>query len=184
MSIFEIVLLAITIFVLLSIVWSTVRLGISPMPSSRQARQAMLRFCEEIADETAGPIYELGSGWGNMVVALAKRYPQRTIIAYELSMLPWLVSVLWVKVLGLRNVQVRRQNFLHADLSDAAVMVCYLYPKGMLNIKDKLNRQAGKVEYVISHHFALPSFKPVKTIQLNDLYKTPVYLYRINTGLF
>ena len=177
MSIFEITLLSITMFVLLSIVWGTVTLGISPMPSSYKAREAMLSLCDETG---VGPIYELGSGWGNMVVALAKRYPHRSIVGYEASLLPWLFSVVWLKVLGVRNVKIYRQNFLQVDLSGASVFVCYLFPKGMAKLQNKLKVNAGGLKYLISHHFALPSFKPVKTIGLNDLYQTPVYLYHFS----
>ena len=146
------------------------------MPSSHKAREAMLSLCDETRD---GPVYELGSGWGHVLIALARHYPQRQIIGYELSLLPWLVSVVLVKLFGLRNVQVRRENFLQADLRGAKVLVCYLYPGGMLKIQDKLKAEKGAFEYLISHHFALPSFVPFKTIQLNDLYKTPVYLYQV-----
>ena len=137
----------------------------------------MLALCDETGD---GPIYELGSGWGNMVVALAKRYPQRSIVAYEASLLPWLVSVVWVKALGLQNVQVRRQNFLHADLSDAQVMVCYLFPKGMVKLQAKLADKAGSLNYLISHHFALPHHEPIQILRLKDAYKTPIYLYKVH----
>ena len=149
------------------------------MPSSYKAREAMLSLCDETGD---GPIYELGSGWGHMVFALAKRYPHRSIVGYEASLLPWLVSVVWLKVLGLSNVKIYRQNFLQADLSAAEVMVCYLFPKGMVRLQNKLNAEAGGLKYLISHHFALPHFVPVKTIGLNDLYKTPVYLYQFNSN--
>ena len=177
MSIFEVALLITTMFVLLSIVWGTVTLGISPMPSSHKARQAMLSLCDETGD---GPIYELGSGWGHMLVALARRYPHRSIVGYEASLFPWLVSVVWLKVLAVDNVKIYRQNFLQADLSGASVVVCYLFSKGMASLKVKLGIESGELKYLISHHFALPSFKPVKTIGLNDLYQTPVYLYRFS----
>ncbi len=157
-------------------------LGISPMPSSRKAREAMLHLCDDISDDaTDNPIYELGSGWGHLLIALARQYPQRSIVGYELSFLPWLVSVVWVKVLGLHNVQVRRQNFLQADLSGACVVVCYLFSGGMAKLETKLTSEMNKLEYLISHHFALPSYKPSKTLRLDDLYQTPVYLYEIKS---
>lgn len=152
------------------------------MPSSRKAREAMLHLCDDVSDQTCdGPIYELGSGWGHLLVALARRYPQRSIVGYELSFFPWLVSVVWVKALGLSNVQVRRQNFLKADLSGASVVLCYLFSGGMAKLEQKLAAEKGRLEYVISHHFALPSFKAVRTLCLDDLYKTPVYLYDIKS---
>ena len=94
------------------------------MPSSAVARKAMLALSCETGN---GPIYELGSGWGNVLIALAKQFPNRQIVGYEISFLPWLISKLLIKILGLKNVHVYRKNFLNADLSEASVIVCYLF---------------------------------------------------------
>ncbi len=174
MSVFETVILALTILTGVSIVWSTLVLGISPMPSSKKARQAMMQLTHETG---TGPIFELGSGWGNLLIPLAKIYPRRKIVGYELSLMSWLTTIILKRVLGLKNLQVYRQNFLHADLTNASVILCYLFPGGMQGIENKLNTEGGKLEYLISNNFAFPSHKPSKTIQLNDLYKSPVYLY-------
>jgi len=170
-----------------SIVWSTLTLGISPMPSSKKARQAMLQLSEETSlglgvDTTiqtqGGAIFELGSGWGSLLIPLAKMYPQRQIVGYELSFVPWLTSVLLIKMLGLKNVKVHRQNFLKAQLSGASVTFCYLYSGGMKALEDKLRLEHGALEYLISNNFSLPSHKPIKTTLLNDLYQSPIYLYK------
>lgn len=145
------------------------------MPSSKKARLAMITLSD---DTGVGPIYELGSGWGNLIIPLAIRYPQRQIVGYELSLLPWLISVLVKKVLGVNNVQLHRKNYLQADLSEAAVIICYLFPRGMQDLENKLKTGHDKLEYLISNNFALPSHRAVKKIQLDDLYQSPVYLYQ------
>jgi hypothetical protein len=88
-----------------------------------------------------------------------------------------------VKVLDLKNVQVHRKNYLNEDLSDASVIICYLlsvicylFPAGMLSIENKLKIDSEKLQYLISNNVSLPSHKPYETIQLNDLYKSPVYI--------
>jgi 16S rRNA A1518/A1519 N6-dimethyltransferase RsmA/KsgA/DIM1 with predicted DNA glycosylase/AP lyase activity len=162
-----------------SIVWSTLALGISPMPSSKKARKAMLQLVHETEMETGnGAIFELGSGWGNLLIPLAEAYPQRRIVGYELSFIPWLTTVVLKKILGLTNIQVLRQNFLHADLNSASIILCYLFPGGMQGIQNKLDSKTGKLEYLISNNFSLPSHKPSKIIELNDLYKSPIYSYK------
>ena len=187
MSVFEITLLTITLVIGFSIVWSTLSLGISPMPSSKKARQAMVQLSVETSLETGiestsqtqrGAIFELGSGWGSLLIPLAKIYPQRQIVGYELSILPWFTSHLLIKLLGLKNVKVHRQNFLKADLRGASVIFCYLYPGGMKTLEDKLKLEHGALEYLISNNFSLPSHKPIKTTLLNDLYQSPIYLYK------
>ena len=135
----------------------------------------------QLADETGDrPIYDLGSGWGHLVLRLAKRYPQRQIEAYELSILPWLTSLVLKKALGLNNLTIHRENFLKADLSQASVIMCYLHSEAMEAIKEKLCQEGNKANYLISHNFALPSYQALKVIRLNDFYQSPVYLYRLN----
>jgi len=167
-----------------SIVWSTLSLGISPMPSSKKARLAMLQLIREIDKEEAGAddgaIFELGSGWGNLLIPLAKTYPEREVVGYELSLMPWLTSVMLKQLLGLKNLQVHRKDFLLADLTRASVVLCYLFPGGMNNIERKLNADAGEVRYLISNNFALPSHTASKTLQIDDFYRSPVYLYTLN----
>ncbi|MEM9102454.1 MAG: class I SAM-dependent methyltransferase [Pseudomonadota bacterium] len=146
------------------------------MPSSTKARQAIIQLAYATGTDT---IFELGSGWGNLLIPLAKAYPERKIIGYELSLIPFLVSVILKKVLALKNVHIYRQNFLHADLARASVIICYLFPEGMQKVEEKLNVKNAKHEYLISNTFALPSHKPSRVIRLNDLYKSPVYLYKL-----
>ena len=88
----------------------------------------MMKFVDETG---TGSIIDLGSGWGNFVIRIAKRNPQRQIVGYELSLLPWLTSTLLKKVLGIKNLTLHRQNFYNANLSGASVLVCYLYPEAM-----------------------------------------------------
>ena len=147
------------------------------MPSTHKARQAMFQLADETGD---GPIYDLGSGWGHLVIRLAKRYPQRKIVAYELSILPWLTTVVLKKILGLSNLTIHRENFLKADLSQASVIMCYLHLEAMAAIKEKLCLDGSEADYLISHNFALPSESSLKVIRLNDFYQSPVYLYRLN----
>ena len=170
----------IVLFITVSIIYNTVKLGISPMPSSNKAYLAIMQLIEEAELETkAGSIIDLGSGWGNFVIRIAKRYPQREIVGYELSFLPWLTSMLVKKILGLKNLTLHRQNFYQADLSSASILVCYLFPQAMEKISDKLHLEQVGVNFLISNNFALRAWQPCKTIQIDDFYKSPVYLYDI-----
>jgi 16S rRNA A1518/A1519 N6-dimethyltransferase RsmA/KsgA/DIM1 with predicted DNA glycosylase/AP lyase activity len=149
------------------------------MPSSKKARKAMLQLVHETEIEAgSGAIFELGSGWGNLLIPLAKAYPQRKIVGYELSFIPWLSTIILKRILGLNNIQVLRQDFLQADLNSASLILCYLFPRGMLEVQSKLDTENGQLEYLVSNNFSLPSHKPSKIIRLNDLYKSPVYLYK------
>ena len=176
MSIIESILIIFVFIVGASIIWGTLKVGISPMPSSKKARQAILELSKVTGN---GPIYDLGSGWGHLVISLARLYPERQIVAYELSMVPWLVTKLLKKLLGLNNLVLYRKNFLTEDLSHASVLICYLFPVVMDEIKEKLQLDTGNTRFVISNNFALPTYKAEQVIRLNDFYKSPVYLYKM-----
>ena len=120
----------------LSIAWLTLHTGISPMPSSTKACRAILKASEQ-ADQ--GTIIDLGSGWGTLLLALAQKYPERPVIGYELSWLSWIYSQICKTIFCLYNLKILRQNFLAADISEAALLVCYLFPKGMTELQQKLS---------------------------------------------
>lgn len=164
------------------------------MPISKKARLAVMQLIETAGIEgdtetsvgesiqASGVIVDLGSGWGSLTIRMAMKYPDRQIIGYELSFFPWLVSALVAKCLALNNLRVYRQDFSKAELSTASIVVCYLFPAGMVTVEAKLAEQKTSIDYVISNNFALPSFQPEKTIQLDDFYRSPVYRYRIDLG--
>jgi hypothetical protein len=66
---------------------------------------------------------------------------------------------------------------LTADLSEAALLVCYLFPKGMIDLQQKLSHGHHPDTLLISSTFALPDREPTQTIRLDDLYNTPIYIY-------
>ncbi|MFW5771354.1 MAG: SAM-dependent methyltransferase [Spirochaetota bacterium] len=164
--------------VLVSIVWYSVRTGISPMPSSAAVQKIILDEVDRAAGED---VIDAGSGWGTLLVRVAARYPERKVTGYELSPVPWLVSYIRKKMYRLDNCTIYRRDFLKADLSDPAIMVCYLYPGGMRKLEKKLEEEKTGVHTVISSTFAFPSFTFDKVIDANDMHRSPVYVYSINS---
>lgn len=176
MIIFDFLLLITAIIMTISLIYSTVKLGISPMPSSNKAYNAMVEYIDITG---TGAIIDLGSGWGNFVVRIAKKNPHRQVIGYEISYLPWLTSTLLKKLLGLKNLTLYRKNFYNVNLPNASVLVCYLYPEAMEKIKNKLLSEQPSIDFIISNNFALPSWQSHKVKTINDFYKSPIYLYKI-----
>jgi hypothetical protein len=170
----QVAILAIAFLAAASIVWFSLRTGIAPVPSSGRARRAMLAAVQRAP---AGPVLDLGSGWGTLAIAAARRFPEREVVGYELSWVPWAVSCLLQRALGLDNLSFRREDFLGADLSKASVLLCYLFHRGMQRLAGKLERE-GAPAVLVSHTFAVPSWQPDEVIPLNDLYRSRIYVYR------
>ncbi|MFZ5446797.1 MAG: SAM-dependent methyltransferase [Myxococcota bacterium] len=157
-----------------SIIWSTLRLGISPMPSSRAVRRVVL---EAVPPGLEGEVHELGAGWGTLAFALAARCPRARVIAWEASPVPFAVCWLRARLTPRANLELRFADFFTADLRGARLVVAYLWTGGMERLAQKLDRELGAGAEVLSHTFALRGRAPLETRHAGDLYRTPVYRY-------
>lgn len=139
--------------------------GIGPLPSSYLVRKRLLDICPPHEE-----VVELGSGFGFVALALAKRGP---VIAYENSWLPYLV----LKVISLfvKNIRPRCSNFWKEDLSGHRYFVCYLYQEAMKKLPAKLPDGA----FLVTHTFRVPGVQESKLVYADDLYRTPIYIYNI-----
>ena len=166
--------LGLVVLVVLSILWSTLETGISPMPSSPASRKALYGL---LPSDCTGQVIELGSGWGGMAIDLARRYPDAHVVGYELSLLPLWVSRLARWRPGCENLHFVRVDFLEAPLHEADVLVCYLHPGSMKRLAPRLARTLKPGAILVSHTFRLPGWTPERTVDLSDLYRTRIYRY-------
>lgn len=177
----ELLALSVLLAVALVVVVYALITGSPPLGSSARVRRALL---ESLPRDLEGTILELGSGWGSLALPLARRYPRCTVVGYELSPLPWLVSKLRAGALRRRNLQLLRRNFLNEPLGDAALVVCYVAPSTMRRLAVKLDEELTLGALVVSHTYPLPGWKPDRLLRCGDEFRTPVYLYRVaRTGL-
>jgi len=149
---------------------------ISPMPTLGKAKWTML---EAMPKDIHGNIVDLGSGWGSLIIPLAKKFPHCSIIGYEISPIPWAFSFLLTKILRLKNVKVYRKDFFSVKLHDFSLVVCYLYPDAMKQLKNKLESELTPGSWVVSNTFSVPGWTPEKVLDSGDLYHNKIYVYRI-----
>lgn len=154
----------------------SVRTGISPMPSTSKARAQVLAA---LPHDNAGPLFELGSGWGTLAFPMADLFPHCQVIAYELSPLPYLVSRCRQRLFPRANLSIRRENFLEVSLAGASVIVCYLCPSLMERLAQKLEAEVRPGTLVISNTFSFRKWSSEKVHVLTNLYATRVYVYRV-----
>lgn len=162
------------IFLLLAM-WS-IKNGIGPNPSSPKQIKAIMN---QIDPQARGLILELGSGWGTLAVALARRFRKCQIIGYESSPVPYLFAKFLYQFYRLPNLQFKRQNFLKMPLDDASVIVCYLYRGGMARLKPKFDQELKPGTRIISNTFSLPQSTPDTVVQVDDLFQTKIYCYKM-----
>ena len=153
----------------------TVLLDSPPLPSGGAARAGLVALIPP--DLPDGQVYELGCGWGDLALDLAKAMPERRVVAVEASPLPWLVAKL--RALGRKNLSVRWGRIEALDLSDAALVAAYLGPKPMTRLSDKLRTELPPQSVFLSNGFALADLTPERTVNLPTPVTTTLYRYRM-----
>lgn len=174
----EIIVLAAVGLAIASIFLPTLWTRASPLPTSGAARATLLAMLPEFVD---GPVYDLGSGWGGLAGALARRYPRSPVIGFEVSPLPWAWSRLRQALGGnTGNLTFRFGDFHNADLTGAALVVCYLPGPAMEKLKPKLEAELKPGALVASNTFAFRGWTPVEVRTAPDAHASQVYLYRVS----
>lgn len=189
------VLLGITLLTATSLIYSAWRNGITPMPSSLKAKDALVFTTEEelrLLKTHSAEVVEVGSGWGGVALSLASRLPQARIHGYENSPFPYLISRMRAKWGGYSNLSLHFGDYRCINIATADILVCYLFPGGMKDIARLIARPAAEPHewtsdsspvthtgpVIISSTFALPGRSPVRRIQSGDTSLSIIYVYR------
>jgi len=171
---FELILLFVLLFLLSMIVYKSIKIGISPTPSSLNAAKTICEITKKSDNLT---IIDLGSGFGFLALYLGYHNKSKKVIAYEISYIPYLISLLLQKILQVKNVSFKNENFLHLPLVENITYVCYLFPEAMKDLDVKILDENINISLLVSSTFALNGLKAKNVYYLNDLYKTPIYTY-------
>lgn len=174
----EFLALTVALLLIALIFIPTVLTGASPVPTSGKVRAALLALApERLPGGAEGRVYELGAGWGGMALALARKYPDRQVTGYEISPVPWAVARLRQMVFGQSNLRIVFADYRRSDLSDAALVLCYLTPEPMEKLRVKLERELKPGALVLSNTFSVRGWRPLDDKVCDDIYKSHVYLY-------
>jgi len=172
----ELIIFVLLIYIVMSVVLYTLKIGISPMFSSSKVTAFIL---QKINIYDKNTIIDLGSGWGLFTYIVAKNNPNKKVIGYELSPFPFYFSILIKTIFQIKNLNFYRKDFLKIEFSSDVLYYAYLFPKGMENLENKIVQSDQKL-LLLSSTFALPKEKAFAKNILDDLFKTPIYTYKIN----
>lgn len=116
--------------------------------------------------KTGETIYDLGCGKATLLIKAAKKYGAKGI-GYELSLWPWLWSQFNIFI-SRADVKVYMKNFFSADLSQADVVFCYLFPEVMAKLEPKFKKEMKPGSRVVSYSFKLPEVVPDEIVETKD----------------
>jgi hypothetical protein len=149
------VLIAAVSVTALSLVLSTLLTGVPSISSRRSERADVIALAHQAITMHAPVIYDLGCGWGAMLVDCANAFPNARIVGVELSPLPYMISCL--RTHAYKNVSILFGNFYKADIRHADVVICYLMPQVMPRVQTFLDTQLEDDTIVISNTFQFRS---------------------------
>ncbi len=150
---------------------------IAPIPSMPRINQLLVRKIQEL-DPTDGDILDIGSGYGSSVLALAKAFPNRRIIACEISWVPLLFSKITAKLLRRRNIV-----FLHADgfayaANHSKVSSAFFYFPVTKKVHRALQNMSQTYRgFLYANTYPHPDLRPIDVLPAHDLFKSRLFVY-------
>ena len=142
------------------------------------SRAKIAAFIDAVPMKADQMLIDLGCGDGRVLREAQKRYGVRAI-GYEINPLAYLKARLFS--FGPNKIKIRRRNFWQADLSEADVVFCYLYPDVMKRLAHKLAKGLKPGAVVVSSNFSLPGFVPSRVLKLErSLHNDPMYIYHLD----
>ncbi len=144
-------------------------------PTPREAYPTILA---EIPTASPVTLVDIGSGFGDLIIFLAKQRPQSHFVGIELGPLPWLISNLRAKLLRLPNVSFKYQDMWKLPLSEFDIVYTFLSPAAMERVWDKVTKEMRPNTTFITNSFPVP-YPADETIQVHDQRRSKLYLHRI-----
>lgn len=171
--------------VMLAIYWSTFRSQAPLYLSSRKVWQTL----EELLPPAELPPFDgvnkkfkfmdIGSGMGGVLAHLSSARPDGLYFGIENAPLPYLLSLLRMKLGKLSNCQVQWGSMWTCDLAPYDVVFAYLSPVPMEQLWHKVKQEMRPGTLFISNSFAVPEHPPQYSITLDDLHRSTLHIWHM-----
>ena len=125
--------------------------GVPPMSANAAEASDVIALLNEAGVREEAVVYDLGCGWGSLVIALARAFPNARIRGIEMSPFPYWVARL--RTLKMPNVFLQSGNFYRCDLREAQAVTCYLMTKPMPKLANYLDSMLKPGTPVVSLTF-------------------------------
>lgn len=161
---------------------STWKTGVPTLASFPPARWTIHKILREAFERGDLPrdvsILDLGSGNGQLAASLARAFPDSRVTGIEISWVPWALSVLRQRLLGLKNLDFARGDFWPYECARFGVVVTYLTGNVIEKVGEKLRRELKSGAWVIANDTALRGDWVPFATRATGLFGMKVYVYR------
>jgi trans-aconitate methyltransferase len=158
--------------------------AVSSLPWMRGGIKKVLK--EEFIEKGLDPkvIYDLGSGWGALVVDAAKIFPNAKVIGMELSSPAAIYSRIRAFILRRKNVEIIQEDFFKRDLKDADVILFYMLEDILAQLSPKLIEELKPGAMIVSNSFQIKDWQPVRIHHVMEKpFPLRVFIYRVPDSL-
>lgn len=145
---------------LLGLYWSTFRTQVPFYPSGPAVWDAVAQL---LPAQSLLRVVDIGSGFGGLVLSLARRRPDCVCSGIELAPLPWLCSVLRARLAG-SAARFVRGDYERLDFGQYDVIFAYLSPAAMAALWRKAAREMQPGAMLLSYEFCIAAKAPDRTI--------------------
>ncbi len=169
--------LAFLAFLLLLILYSSSALFVWPpsIPTDRKSRRYIVNFIRSAyLPDAKIKIVDLGSGYGHLVIDLAKTFKNAEITGVELLWLPYLFSRISAK--RFKKTRIIKDDLYKHDLSDYNAIVFFLRKDH--HVDDKVKNEVKPGAIIVSNNFPLKNYQPKEVKEISDIFaKRTIYFY-------
>jgi SAM-dependent methyltransferase len=145
------------------------------------ARVKIRTALEAVTMKPGELLVDIGCGDGRVLRMARKLYGVRCL-GFEINPIAFVKAKLLTA--GRRGIEVRYCNFWKADLREANVVSCYLFPDVMRRLGVKLGKELNTGTRVISFNFPIPGWKHQAILRaVSKLNNDPIYIYLIPDSL-
>ncbi len=164
------IIVIIAIIFIFSIVWSTIK-GAPWFPTRMEKVRKMLNLA---AIQPGEVVYDLGCGDDRFIITAARKFGTQAV-GIEVDFFLFLWCQFLITILRLRKkVIVIYRDFFKKNLSNADVVVCFLWPSTNKRLQEKLVKELKSTARIISNKFLFDDLPLVAEDS-----EEKIYVYRL-----
>lgn len=155
--------------------------GVPTVTSTPAVRKKMREILEaESAKHKSDKPFEildLGSGTGKLTLEIGRDLPQASITGIEISIVPYILSLVRKFFWRNKNVTYKRENFWPYDISNVNAITIYMTAKIQERMEKKLRAELPTGTLIILNETHLPGWDPIETHTVG-VFNVKVVVYR------
>lgn len=148
---------------------------VSRVPLYLSSDRAIREVARLIPEGRPARVVDLGCGTGGWLSGIARLRPDAILHGVDAAPLPWLVSRLRLN----RRADIGFGSLWREDLSAYDLVYAYLSPAPMTRLWEKARREMRPGSLLVSNTFAIPGVTPDETIELGDLSRSRLLVWRM-----